>query len=74
MRPLEGGLEAWIDAGGALEEGPEVPGSGEREVDLEVDDLAEPALGDGVLQSQHHRREAELEVHGGGEAPGAADL
>ena len=30
-------VERELDAGGALEEGPEVPGGGEREVDLEVD-------------------------------------
>ena len=53
---------------------PELPRRGERQPGIEVDHLAQQALCDGVLQRQHHRREAQLEIDGGLELLGAADL
>ena len=63
-----------LDARRLEQERPQLPRRGERQPGIEVDDLAEPALGDGVLQRQHHRREAQLEIDRGLELLGAADL
>ena len=63
-----------LDARRLEQEFPELPRRGERQPGVEVDDLAEPALGDGVLQRQHHRREAQLEIDRGLELLGAADF
>ena len=60
--------------GAFKQELPELPRRGERQPGIEVDHLAKQALGDGVLQRQHHRREAQLEIDGGLQLLGATDL
>src|SRR5690606_24851338 len=45
------------------QEFPKLPRGVERQPGVEINDFSKQAFGDSILQRQHHRREAELEIN-----------
>jgi hypothetical protein len=63
-----------LDPRQAFQEGEEMPGRQDVEMDLDIDQASEQPALQRVLQGQHHRRETELEVDRGGELALAGEL